>query len=294
MPGQLERLYSEIPSDLREASEERVPVRVRIAESVEDLKAASHLVYTEYLRRGYIRPNPSELKLSLYHALPQTVTFLAEDGDGRVRGTVTLIEDSPLHLPMDEAYQSELNSLRRQGHRLAEVSMLTLDPSMRRPGMGLGSFQVMQMGLTIQLFKLMFDYARVCTDVTELVACFHPRHDVLYEFLRLQRLGGLRSYSVVNGKPAVARHLNVLDTGRQDARDHDPVLRFFYDTPSSPGAFAGRLLLSPDDLQELFIRCCPVFAAASASELSHLEQCYSCELPEPADLQPLYTTPQSF
>lgn len=283
--ARLQRLYNTIPNALDDASTPLESVTFRVAETVHDLKAATRLVYREYVRRGYVKPNPSELKLSLFHALPETTTFIAEHREYGVVGTVALIEDSPLGLPMDEAYQPELNALRRDNQHLAEISMLTFAQAVRRPGAGLAAFRATQLLMAMHLFKVMFDYLRKCTAVSELVACFNPRHDILYEFLGLRRLGGLRPYSVVNGKPSTARRLNVVETERLAERE--PVIRFFYQAPRPADVFASRLQLTADHLGELFVRSSSVFASASPSELAYLQQRYGCPLLEDTDL----TTP---
>ncbi len=120
----LYRLYKNIPHLLRRAPTMLRSVSYRVVETPEELKAATHLVYREYLTRGYVKPNPAELKLSIFHALPETPTFIARHPQLGIIGTIATIQDSPLGLPMDEAYKPELDTLRRQGCRLAEVSML--------------------------------------------------------------------------------------------------------------------------------------------------------------------------
>ena len=73
------------------------------------------------------------------------------------------------------------------------------------------------MVLTLRLFKTMFDYVRTCTTATELVACFHPKHEALYEFLHLEPLAGMRPYAAVNGRPlqfsSFVRSLSILEGG---------------------------------------------------------------------------------
>jgi len=51
------------------------PVWVRRAESREELEQAYRLVYTSYRRRGYLDENPSGVRLTLFNAMPETVTF---------------------------------------------------------------------------------------------------------------------------------------------------------------------------------------------------------------------------
>jgi len=252
-----------------------VPTSVifRPADTLDELKAAAHLVYRAYLKRKYIKPNPNQLKLSIFHALPDTTTFIALHSDCGLLGTLTTIQDSPLGLPMDEAYKPELDTLRRQGRSLAEVSMLSFESRVGQSHHpGLRTLPFAQLHLTLQLFKTMFDYITSDTAVTDLVACFNPRHQALYEFLHLQPLGGLKPYSLVNGKPAVAASLNIAETGRLAATY--PILQFFYQTPRSVTPSTQKLPLSFEALHELFIRSSSIFASASPSELAYIASCY--------------------
>lgn len=264
MLARLGRLQESVPNFLK-------PVGFRPAQTVGELTAASQLVYREYLKRNYLRPNAQQMKLCLHHALPTTVTFLALHGHGRVIGTLSIIEDSPLGLPMDEVYKSELDRLRRAGRHLAEVSMLALNTEMFGRGV-FTMFHAKKLLLTLRLFKTMFDYLRSSTAVDDLVACFNPKHQILYDFLQLKPLGGLKRYHGANGNPAVARHLNIAETQLR-AKSH-AAYHFFYGRAPSPAVFAKKLLLSAADLRALFVVQTASFASASPTELAHIKRCY--------------------
>ena len=172
---------------------------------------------------------------------------------------------------MDEIYKSELDLMRQQGHHLAEASMLSFDSTLLN-SKALPTFHAKKMVLTLRLFKVMFDYLRSATPTTELVACFNPKHQILYEFLHMQPLGGLKSYSATNGSPALARHLNVADTAQLAGMY--PVLQFFYDISSSPKPFAKKLRLTASHLRELFVESSAVFRTSSSDEIAHIRTCY--------------------
>ncbi|MBI4343730.1 MAG: hypothetical protein HY601_02825 [Candidatus Omnitrophica bacterium] len=260
----LGRLYDSVPQFMR-------PFEFREARSVDELKAASHLVYEEFLKRNYTRANATQLKLSLCHALPTTTTLIALYRNQTVVGTVTIVEDSPLGLPMDEVYKAELDALRRQGHRLAEATMLALDSHLFGRKV-FTMFNPKKLLLTLRLFRTMFDYLRSATATQTLVACFNPKHQVLFDFLQLRPLGGLKTYSGANGHPTVARALNIAETERAAAAH--PAYRFFYGRPSGARTFAKRVVLSPEALRSLFVLQTPILASASATELAFIKQCY--------------------
>ena len=259
----LGRLQESVPQFLR-------PVEFRVVQTLQELKTALGLVYREYLKRNYTQPNPACLKLSIYHALPTTTTFLALHRSGRVLGTISLIVDSPLGLPMDEVYKLELDRLRKQGLVLAETGLLALDTELFGKGI-FTMFHAKKLLLTLRLFKVMFDYLRARTNTDELVACFNPKHEILYDFLQLKPLGGLKSYTAANGNPALAKHLNVAETQR---RAPAQITQLFYGATPSSRAFSHKLLLSPEDLHELFVSSSNIFASASPTELAHIRSCY--------------------
>lgn len=247
------------------------PIAFRAVETTGELTHACRLVYEEYLKRTYIAPNPWQMKLSLYQALPSTTTFLAVHQHHGLVGTVTLVEDSPLGLPMDEVYKAELDEMRRQGLRLAEATMLALRSDLFGTGV-FTMFHSKKLMLTLRLFKVMFDYLRSCTQADELVACFNPKHQMLYDFLSLKPLGGLKTYPGANSHPAIAKHLNVAQT-RQQATATAPYKLFYGSTPSASD-FTKKLRLSAADLLQLFIRETPILASASPTELAYVKQCY--------------------
>ncbi len=169
---------------------------------------------------------------------------------------VTLVEDSMLGLPMDEVYKSELDHLRRRRRYLAEATM----------------FHAKKLLLTLRLFKVTFDYLRSATPVDELVACFNPKHQILYDFLQLKPLGRLKVHTRATSNPAIARHLNVEETQRR-ARSH-AAYRFFYGPLPASRAFNRRVVLSPEDLRALFVTGSSLFDSASPTELAHIKHCY--------------------
>jgi GNAT superfamily N-acetyltransferase len=178
--------------------------RVRDAEfglavSVDTLDAACRLVHDQYVSRGFMTPHPSGLRLGVHHALPTTKVFVATVGP-QVVGTVTLIEDSPLGLPMEEIYRRDLDRFRAEGRRLAEASALAADPTYR--GVGLP--------LLLRLMRVLVLYALDLAPLDLLCIAVNPRHVEFYRrVLRFEIFGELKSYEKVNGAPAVALRLDL-------------------------------------------------------------------------------------
>src|SRR5487761_2620007 len=59
---------------------------LKVAETKEELGACFKLLHDAYVRVGFMKPDPSGMRATLYHALPTTTTLLAKY-DGRVVGT---------------------------------------------------------------------------------------------------------------------------------------------------------------------------------------------------------------
>lgn len=259
----LGRLYDTVPQFL-------LPVQFRIVRTLEEFTASASLVYREYAARRYLVPSSTQMKLSIYHALPSTTTCIAWHRRAGVLATVTLIEDSPLGLPMDDAYKAELDLRRRHNRRLAEVGFLAADSRL----FGAGVFALThskKLLLLLRLFKVLVDSVRSAGRLDELVACFHPKHELLFDFLTFKPLGPVKAHPGANGASVVARCLDLAETARQAAH---PAHRFFFGRKPAARAVSHKLVLSPGDLRRLFVLDSSVFASASPTELSYLQSCY--------------------
>lgn len=238
----LEHLYSKTHSIADDS------LTYRTVEDTEELQEAMELVTQKYMEKGYISDPKAHLKQFFYHSIPTTTTFIAEHKLLGIVGTLTLIEDSEFGLPMDELYHAELNQLRKQRRHLAEASMLAIDIHNTHK-QGFPRLKPDNFLITLNLFKEMFDYTRVSTPTTELVACVNPKHEVLYDFLHFQNVGKPAAYPAVNGHLAVGKQLNILQT--QSIAKHYPVLRFFYSMESTK-RFDSRLRLDQQSREAIF------------------------------------------
>ena len=159
----------------------------RIARTKEELEQAFSLVYKEYASRGYIPKHyKSKLRLSLYNALPSTATFVAKQGR-KVVATVTLIPDSPIGIPMDKIYKKEVDSLRKKGRRVAEVSQLAIDSRLFPKGW-FSMFNFAKLIFVFKLFKLVLDYGLEIEKLNDFCIAINPKHQHLYKFLGFEEL----------------------------------------------------------------------------------------------------------
>ena len=243
----------------------------KVAETFEEFEGAARLVYREYSKRGYAKPNPNSLKLILWQALPQTTTFIVNT-HGEVVATLSLIPDSPLALPIELTYSREIAHLRTQGRRLAEVGLLALDTD--RFGHGIFSMtHPRKLFFLFRLFKLMHDHARFVDRAEDLVIAFNPKHQLLYRFLCFEPLGEVSHYEGDPHRPAVAMRLN-LRTAEEKYRRIASRHHFFFGKPTPMTKFANRLRLEPEGLKRLFVLQTPLFSHASPQQLEYIKSCY--------------------
>lgn len=132
-------LISKLPQFLRHYIYRKLYARVpthdpaglvfELARTQEELESAFKLLHDAYVEQGFIETQDSGMRLIVQHALPTTSILVAKI-DGRVIGTISVMRNTPLGLPMEKAFN--ISSLKLQGKRVAELSCLAIHPSFRR------------------------------------------------------------------------------------------------------------------------------------------------------------------
>lgn len=193
-----------------------IDLEYRIANNRWDCLEAFQLVYETYLNRGLIQPNHFRLRVTPYHLLPTTQTFLAVQ-NRKVICCVSLIGDGELGLPMESIYDREVDEARSQGLYVGEVSCLASTQSDFRKFLP----------IFVQLTRLMAQHARN-NGMHQFLIAVHPKHARFYErFMGFQQIGPLREYPNVHDAPAVAC---CLDFDRID-RERPKCWNDFFGTP---------------------------------------------------------------
>ena len=172
---------------------------LKIAETQEELEACFRLLHNAYVDSGFMTPDPSGMRVTIYHALPTTTTLCAKF-DGKVIGTISLIRESAIGFPLQRIF--DLSSVRAKEGQIAEVSALAVHPRFRRTG---GS-------ILFPLMKFMYEYCTTFFDTRHLVIAVNPRHIEMYEsLLFFRRLSAhvVDNYDFVNGAPAVGATLDL-------------------------------------------------------------------------------------
>ncbi|MBU2102994.1 MAG: hypothetical protein ABH865_09275 [Candidatus Omnitrophota bacterium] len=242
----------------------------RVARTRDELEGVYALVYKEYLRRGYIPKGYSNnLRLSLYNALPDTTTFIAKQ-QRTLAATVTLVPDSKLGILMDKLYKNEVDVLRSQGRRVAEVSQLAINSAFFPQGL-FSMFNFNKLIFLFKLFRQVLDYAFFVEKLTDLCIAFNPRHQHLYRFLQFEQIGGLKYYGAFHS-PAIAMHLD-LTRVQEKAKKRKGLYKIFFSGKPDLSAFKGKYHITPEDLEYFFIKKSDIFKKASKVELGALK-CY--------------------
>jgi hypothetical protein len=167
---------------------------VKRASEPDEWEQAYQMVAANYKARGYEAPSPKQVRFTPYHALPDTVTFVAKY-QGRVVATLSMVLDnSLLGLPIEAVYPDEIDELRLQGRRLVEgTSLADRDLSVR---------EFLQVFVTI--LRVAMQWA-ANEGVDTYLITVNPRHRTFYrKAMGFVPLGPCRACPAVRDHPAEA------------------------------------------------------------------------------------------
>ena len=184
---------------------------LKIAETQEELESCFKLLHDAYVSSGFMKPAPSGLRATIYHALPTTTTLCAKF-DGEVVGTLSLIRESVFGFPLQAIF--DLKQIRARGGKIAEVSALAVHPDFRKTG---GA-------ILFPLMKFMYEYCTTFFDTRHLVIAVHPTRIEMYEsLLFFKRLAENKvdNYDFANGAPAVGASLDLQRAPRKYKQTYD-------------------------------------------------------------------------
>ena len=254
---------------------------LKIAETQDELEACFRLLHDAYVSSGFMRPDPSGMRVNVYHALPTTTTLCAKF-DGEVVGTISLIRESVFGFPLQSIF--DLHGLREKKGRIAEVSALAVHPRFRNTG---GS-------ILFPLMKFMYEYSRTFFDTRHLVIAVHPNRIEMYESLLLfQRLTEtqVEKYDFANGAPAIGASLDLHEVLPRIKRiyrgkpDRKNLYQYFVHAKLSNIAMPSRRyfttndpVMTPDLLDYFFNQRTNVFSQLGDRERGFLHSIY--DLPE--------------
>ncbi|CAN5392843.1 hypothetical protein BH11PSE9_BH11PSE9_01160 [soil metagenome] len=239
-------------------------LQLKIADTQEELEACFRILHDAYVASGFMQPDPSGMRVTIYHALPTTTTLCAKY-DGQVVGTMSLIREGVFGFPLQSVF--DLTSVRAKTGRIAEISALAVHPSFRKTG---GT-------ILFPLMKFMYEYCTTFFDTRHLVIAVNPNKIEMYEsllfFERLQE-SAVANYDFANGAPAVGATLDLHRApelmrqiyGRKKGRKN--LHNYFVNTRLTNIVFPTRRyfttndpVMTPDMLDYFFNRKCNVFGS---------------------------------
>lgn len=157
----------------------------KLAETIEERRDAIRLVSRMYARRGI--STEDKARVSAFDLMPNVTVFVAKRG-GNVIGSVSLVEDSPLGLPMEETHPAEVLHRRLTGRRFAEVGALAVAEGERRRG------------ISLMLYVTLFRWARNGRYIEDLLIAVHPIMRKFYrDVLLFESIGPVQSYKKLRG-----------------------------------------------------------------------------------------------
>jgi hypothetical protein len=101
------------------------PIRIGVAQSTHELKAAELLVRQRYSWRGYQVDGIDAAAVSAAQRAPHEITFVAMDEHAAV-GTITLGLDGPTGLRAEETHGDRIVGIRSTGRRVCELTRLAI------------------------------------------------------------------------------------------------------------------------------------------------------------------------
>ncbi|MFZ3229495.1 MAG: hypothetical protein WA160_04770 [Pseudobdellovibrio sp.] len=248
----------------------------KVAETQEELEAAFSILHDAYVGEAFIKPRESGLYVSLQHALPSTSTLIAVL-KGRVIGTVTLIRDNPLTLPLEKHF--DVSSLRNRGARVAEVSSLAVHRDFRRAYGG---------KVVFPLFAYLYRYAVQCYGLSYFVIAIYPHHTYFYEAIFDFKQVENKIVNDYMGAPATAMYLDLvslplnLNILYKDVPKNKNVGKFCLDHSFSQFLFPKRdyvhisdPVMTPEMLDYFFNKKTSLFADMSQIEAQAIVRNYS-------------------
>ena len=254
------------------AIQELTKERVEFATCRVYFEQAFRVAYQEYLKKGYCPANPFQMRLSLYNALPDTVTFCLWRKN-ILLGTATLIFDSSLGLPIESVYPQEIQELRKAGRKLCEVSLLALNSQVISKGI-LPIYFAERLRCLYQIFKPIFWYARETARSSDLCIAMNPVHKFLYSSLYFEQFAEERVYESVNGNPSLAMRLSFDDIEERSKKRTPGLYKLFLGKRLELKQISEIFRWSSEDFRYFFVENSDVLRKAKPDQIDYLASLY--------------------
>lgn len=252
----------------------------RIAKTKEELSEAYRILHDCYVEMGFMKENPSKMRIVKYFALPTTTTVIA-CYDDQVIGTLSFIRRTALGLPMESAFN--INEAISKNEVVAEMSALAIDPR----------FRLKRGTVFLPFCKYFWEYLSQYMNLDGVVITVNPSMTDFYEcFLDFKRLpkAEISHYEFANGHPGVGMYLNIKTVEDQMKKlyNHKPIdknlYHYFFKLKFSNFQLPDRRfyksadpVMSPEMLEYFFIKKEDVFKNLTENERLELASMYPFE-----------------
>lgn len=187
-------------------------ITFKIAQTTEEIEQAFELVWESYVASGLQEDTGEGIRFTKYHLLPTTRVLVAVyrpeleqkspnyeklKEPGVIVGTLTVVLDSPMGLPMEDICGNNVKELRASGHSLVEVTSLAIKPEYRKHN------------VAMYLYKLMFQFVRY-KNITDVACSVTKKHLSFYRRLLLFKpIGQIKKYAAANQQETQCHLLNI-------------------------------------------------------------------------------------
>lgn len=161
----------------------------RPVKNVAEYKIASQLVYRDYMESGSPLSDQTRTRLSMFQSTTKATTYIAIYKEETILGTLTVVHDSPVGLPMDSIFKTELDGLRRDGRKLVEFTLLALNPRILANA---GVVEETKFLIYYRLFKAALSATWNTTNMDAVVGCSHPGRNEMMKLYQAQQLGPVK------------------------------------------------------------------------------------------------------
>lgn len=202
-------------------------IQIKIADSAEEIAAALSILHQSYREQGFLDTESDLIEINKYQLLPTSVIIIAKFRD-HVVGTLTLVKQNPLGMPMERVFKGKI--LSDSNEKGAEITCLAIDRKHRRDA---------GVDVLFPLMKFMYHYAIEYFNVRRIfVACFPREADFYKSLLLFKEIYDNPYVDDYLGAPALGLHLDLIAAHEQyravynKARPSKNLFRYFTEMQS--------------------------------------------------------------
>lgn len=209
-------------------------IEFKMATTITETEQALRLVHDEYVKSGYIEPQPNGIWVIPHHQRNSTAILIAKK-DQQVIATLTVARNDRCALPLEKVF--DISAFSDRTRRCTEVTCLTIHPDHRRRAKG---------STLLYLMKYMYLFCTHHFGTEDLYVTVLPKDAIFYESLLLFNASefGVRDYM---GAPAVLLRLDLTTAPERYRKAYRSILaaqdlfEFFVLRPESNFLFPTRI-----------------------------------------------------